>query len=161
MLIRTTWESQHIMVFIVRTKRRIFMDNEKLRSIGDTLSISEDDIKNIKKEKRKSRFLFPIIGGIITILSTVAGYFKGKNAPPILVNRETGDVYPYAILGFAAAVGSSINPKGYQKYNKLITVTIIVTILISIIGFVTAYEFTRPVEYYEGAIMYGAFSKKR
>lgn len=151
------------------------MNNEKLESIGRKLNLSEKDITNIKKARRKSKFLYPIVGGIIAMLSTVAGYLIGKNAEPKLVNIYTGKVlrgYPYFTPLFvygscigSALVGGSILGfsilKSKSKNERLILITILITMLVSIIGFICAYDFARPIEYYGQPPLYGVFSRRR
>lgn len=135
------------------------MNYEKLQDIGDKLNISEKDLKNIKKEKQKNKLLYPIIGAIIAICSTLSGFILGKNTEPKLVNSETGETYPYSLLTFAI-FGATINLRKNSS-KKLIIITIILTTIISIIGFVSAYNSAQPVEYYHGSIKYGVYNTER
>ena len=70
------------------------MPDNKLKEIGDKLDILEEDIRKIKNEKRKSRFLYPITGGIIAICSTLLGYLTGRCVEP----RMEYASYPYGTL---------------------------------------------------------------
>ena len=137
------------------------MNNEKLQSIGNKLDISERDLENIRRQNRRYKFLYPMIGGIIAICSTIAGYLMGKNADAKLVSSETGAVYPYTLLSFAVGAPLTANLNSISRTKRLfILLTIIITVIVSIVGFTTAYDMARPVEYYSGAIRYGVYNKR-
>lgn len=129
------------------------MNNEKLKEIGGRLDISEEDLKNIKIEKQKFNLIYPIIGVIVAICSTILGYLLGKNTEPKLVNAETGKTYPYSLFSFAILI-ATINLRKNSN-RKVIIISIILTAIISIIGFVSAYNSAQPIEYYHGTIKYG------
>ena len=128
------------------------MKNDKLEEIGDKLGVSNNDLKNIRREKQKSIIIYPIIGTIIAILSTIMGYILGKNSEPKLVSKNTGRTYPYSQVCFGIplvfGIGSTLVglvsalkvSYSNTKYKKLILMTILVTIIISIVGFIIAFN---------------------
>ena len=136
------------------------MLNDKLQEIGNKLNVSEDDIKNFKRAKRKRKFLYPIIGGIIAILSTLSGYFMGKN--------EMISGYPFQRTILCCSIGGaavgSVTVMGHligafeSKKLKFIWSIFVVTVFLSIIGFLSAYDIGEPV--YNGALLYGVYDKK-
>ncbi|MEW5760269.1 MAG: hypothetical protein AB1779_05850 [Candidatus Thermoplasmatota archaeon] len=136
------------------------MQNEKLIAIGNKLDVSPDDIEKIKKERRKWMFLYPIIGAIVIICSTVIGYIMGRSGPKKLVSSETGEVYPFAISTFAM-VAMAATDKTEKRHALITLITILLTLVLSIIGYATAYDMARPVEYYTGTIKYGVYSAER
>lgn len=122
------------------------MINQKLQQIGSKLNISKRDISGIQKERIKGKFLYPIIGAVIVICSTVAGFFIGK-ANPGCINC---DGYPFAAAGLIATAGAS-------KKKKFFLVTVIATILLSVIGFVAAYKTGQNM--FGLAIMYNVYRR--
>jgi hypothetical protein len=121
--------------------------NRKLQEIGSKLNVSEEDINNIKKERIKGKFLYPLLGAVIACLSTVAGFFMGK-ANPICINLEG---YPFAISGLTLAAA------GVSKKRRFFLVTVIATILLSVIGFIAAYKTAQRMFGY--AIKYNVYRR--
>jgi len=150
---------------------------EKIGSIGQHLNISKEDIDELRQEKRRSLYLYPVIGAFLALIATLAGYITGKNADPKLVSSETGHMYPYSgafpgafgigsaivvtILGASAGVvgvkllKDSSSTRIYRR--RIILLSIILTILFAFIGFKVAFSTTQPVEYYTGAIKYDVY----
>lgn len=148
------------------------MVNLKLEKIGEKLNVSDDDLKNIEKERRRIKFLYPIGSAITVICSAILGYLLGISNEK-LVNSETGGVgYPstmdqlcytsmFGIGSIVAAVALLVlSNKRSPKYKRLKIITVIVTVVVSIIVFASVYTMSQPVVYYEGAILYNVFQKK-
>ena len=154
------------------------MEEGKLREIGGKLDVSESDIKKIKKRHSITRILSPIIGAFVAFISTILGHIigkssgiaAGKDARPILINRETGEVYPYAITTFLVTTTTLTTlPKEMKKKTiTILLVTAILTVIIAVVGYCVAhgiaydnaFEAAKPKEYYSGAILYGVYSKE-
>ena len=120
--------------------------NQKLQEVGSKLNVSKEDIRNIQKEKIKGKFLYPVIGLIIVVFSTIVGFFMGK-ANPVYIKDYGG--YPFA-AGLIAATRTS-------KKKKFFLATIIATILLSVIGFVAAYRAGQ--ETFGVAILYNVYER--
>jgi len=71
------------------------MDNGKLLEIGGKLDVSEDDLKAMKHEKFKEKWLYPVTGAVVTALSVFLGWFFGRQDERE-VSRETGREYPFS-----------------------------------------------------------------
>lgn len=152
------------------------MNNRKLYEIGEKLEITEDEINEIKKERLKSKLIYPFTianGVIITIISYVLGYNKGKNKPTQLVSADTGKTYPfceygfsyfpnlYYVIGGATGLGALI-AVSKSKHKKFLIGSIIVTVIGSILAFKYGYYLEQPnVRYYHGAIDYGVYYKNK
>lgn len=114
--------------------------NEKLQEIGNKLNVSKQDLRNIQKERIKGKFVYPIIGAVIVVCSTILGFFMGK-ANAGCTNCEG---YPYGVVGAISSVAS--------KKKRFFLTTAIITVLLSVIGFATAYKTGQNMFGY--AIMY-------
>jgi len=97
----------------------------KISKAGKALGVKPKDVKDIKKQRCKAKLVYPIAGAIIAVGSTALGFLAGK-ADPICTNC---DGYPFAA---AAAV--------VPTKNRPLLVAILVTALISVIGFAAAYK---------------------
>ncbi|KYK24242.1 hypothetical protein AYK26_06920 [Euryarchaeota archaeon SM23-78] len=122
--------------------------NQKLEEVGSQLDVSKEDISGIQKQRIKGKFLYPIIGLIIAGCATAVGFFMGK-AHPVCINC---DGYPY----FATA--GLIASKVASKKKKFFFVTIIITITLSVVGFVAAYKTAQNM--FGVAILYNVYKEK-
>lgn len=152
------------------------MNNEKLTEIGDTLEITEEDIREIRKEKFRIKLIYPIVvamEGIISIFSFVLGYNKGKDKSIKLVSADTGKVYPlseskfsyypalYYVIGGTVGLGSVI-ALSKSKHKKFLIASIIVALIASILAFKHGFNLTKPmIQYYHGEIFYGVYNKDK
>ena len=154
------------------------MNNEKLAEIGSRLDVSETDMDGIRKRYRLTKIIAPIVGGLVAIFSAIFGYMAGNNdagtdaandAGAILVNSETGEVYPYMIPVFLGVVGG-MSASGLRRRTKLVIIaSMILTAILTILGYMLAhgmaydnvYDAARGIEYYSGAIDYGVYSKEK
>ncbi len=118
-----------------------------LEELGSRLDIDDEDMERIRRKKRKELILGPVIGISITVLSTMLGYFIGKNDPVY----DKVLTYPYA-GPFIFAMTAGVRRKRFW-----ISVAII-TLIASIIGFIIAHETAQPHEY-GLAIEYGVYNK--
>ena len=152
------------------------MNKGKLAEIGGKLDVFETDIDSIRKRYRLARIIAPITGGLIIILSTIMGYVVGNSsgtrvgndASPILINSETGEIYPYLIPTFMGlAVGMS--PSGMRKRTvRIIAVSAVLAAVLAVVGYLiahgtaydSAFDAARDIQYYSGAIEYGVYSKE-
>ncbi len=94
--------------------------NRKLREIGESTDLSDDDIKGIEKEKLKERIVFILIGMVITFCIIVLGY----NVLDLHI-RDGG--YPYAVsipLLAKKSSSSKLNPIIATILMILVTATL-------------------------------------
>lgn len=136
------------------------MNNEKLQKIGNKLNVSEKDLKELKKEKLKSKYLYPITEAFIAGCSTILGYFAGKNAEP----RTKISFYPAITTSFTIIPGMISNQKGKLKFKKNVITHITFIVFISLFGFLIAYRIAQPeaeAEIYHRGALYDVYSKKR
>ena len=94
--------------------------------IGSRLNVSENDVRNLRKERIKGKLLYLITGLIVSGFSAIAGFLMGK-ANPVCVNCEG---YPFA-AGLVAT--------GTLKKRKFFLAAA-ATLLLSVIGFMAAYR---------------------
>lgn len=120
--------------------------NEKLQEIGNKLNVSKQDLGNIEKERIKGKFVYPIIGAVIVVCSTILGFFMGK-ANAGCTNCEG---YPYGVAG---AISSGVA----SKKKRFFLTAAIITVLLSVIGFATAYIAGQNMFAY--AIMYNVYKR--
>ena len=96
------------------------MVNEKLEGIGNKLNISKDDIKRIKKERRRNRIKYIVSTAAISILTFILGIFAG-----ISIRMFAGAyVYPFNQMSLAPVLITDRKPKSK-----------IAILLVSAIGF--------------------------
>jgi len=108
---------------------------------AEKLGVTKADVKDIKRERFKTYYVYPLAGAVIAICSTLLGFFAGKaNA-----GCTNCDGYPYA-AGLLAV------PK-----KKLFIGTLAITILVSVIGFATAYQAGKDM--FSAAILYNSYRK--
>ena len=123
---------------------------EELQVIGDKVGLDASDLKKLKRRKRWERILIPVTGGVITFISFILGHMMGSNADPEMVVKGS-ESYPYATFALLAA------PAMFKRNKLLLVVVGILTVILSYIAFITAYDHARPV--YELAIEYGVFRR--
>lgn len=105
------------------------------------------------------RLFSPVVGTVIVMLSTLMGYIRGAGDAEKLVNGVNGEAYPYALpmlLGITA-VGSVAGRKLSGKARLTLYVVAVLTVLLSIIGYVVAYN--AGWDHYSMAIEYGVFDR--
>lgn len=123
------------------------MINEKLRSIGNKVNVSKEDIKEIKKrykwEKIFKRFMIPI-GGILS-------FFLGAVIHIYIVSG--GSTYPYCVAGFGTTITSS---KSGKISLKLMIIGIMTWIIVFFLGFLYA---DANKDYMGVSTYYGVYSK--
>ena len=128
------------------------MNNNKLNEIGEKLDISKKDIKKIKKEKQKRKIQFKINHIILYFLSIFFCFFCGINGFPL------GNSYPFINTSFTIIAGFSIvrsKDKKFLKVNKILT------IILSIIGFLIGFGMGQKVnELYSSVAEYGVYIKE-
>jgi len=123
------------------------MTNKKLQQVGEELGVSEKDIANVRRQRLKSKLLYPIIGVIIVLGSSGIGFWAGTANP--IVTHPSG--YPF--------VASSLGLMAGLKRKK--GVFILVTILLSVVGAVAAYKGGQHYFAYHEAIEYNVFSRQK
>jgi hypothetical protein len=123
--------------------------NERLLEIGEDLQIDETAIANIRRRSFWDRFRIPVVGGAIALLSAFTGYLAGIQSPIYKVIND--DNYPYAAVMLTLPVAAAD--------RKLFIYTAIITGSLSVIGFLYAFQASRPV--YELAMDYGVWTDER
>jgi len=146
------------------------MDGKKLVEIGDKLDISKSQIKKINELRRKQNIYTILVGGIISLISLLTGYFIGKSREPRMEHHG----YPYGTSGSCLLCGAGltalIGGAGFfllvdhlrekRKHEAMMVVLVLFFFILSVIATIFGHEIGRPVEYYSGSIDYGVFSKE-
>ncbi len=121
--------------------------NEKLLEIGQIMQVNEKELKSIVRSSsiiRKAKFILPNL--VIIIASAILGLFSGKNNP-VCINCEG---YPFHRAMVASGVVSTMSKK--EK-----VASIFITLLFSIIAFVSAYKLGQRIFGY--AIKYDVYRR--
>jgi hypothetical protein len=122
------------------------MTNKKLQEAGRELGISEKDITRIRRQRLKTRLFYPIIGAIIVACFSGLGYV----AKDAFVSPD----YPYAAPGLALVTGPEERKGGFKSFTF-----ILLTTLLSIVGFLAVYKVGHP--HGAAAPAYHVFSRQR
>ena len=115
----------------------------KIEEIGHRLGLTDDDVNNLKKERRKWAFFFGIGSIILAILAFIIGLFLGLAMRDSSSGSSGGSSYPYAVSGIALTGSSRF---GMRKVHIP---------LLALLGFLTG--ISQPVFGGE-AIDYGVFT---
>jgi hypothetical protein len=107
------------------------MANKKLEEVGKELGVSEKDIARIRKQRLKTKLFYPILGAIIVACFSGLGYV----AKDALVSPG----YPYATPGLALVTGPEERKGGFKSFTF-----ILLTTLLSIVGFLAVYKVGHP-----------------
>ncbi len=121
--------------------------NEKLLEIGKIMQVNEKEIKDIARSSSiigKAKLILPNL--VIIIASAILGLILGGNNP-VCINCEG---YPYSRAMVAPGVVSTMS-----KREKV--ASIFVTLLFSIIAFVSSYKLGQQIFGY--AIKYDAYRR--
>lgn len=128
------------------------MNNEKLKEIGNKLDVTDEELTQIRRETIKSKIYVRFTQIIIIIASIISGYLIGKNASP----RDSS--YPFFTSGFIMIASvSNID----SKYKRFLMIQTIVTIILSIVGFLIAFRIGQPVKVYGFASDYNVYFRGR
>ena len=135
------------------------MDGKKLVEIGDKLDISKSQIKKINELRRKQNIYTILVGGIISLISLLTGYFIGKSREPRMEHHG----YPYGLTALIGGAGFFLlvdHLREKRKHEAMMVVLVLFFFILSVIATIFGHEIGRPVEYYSGSIDYGVFSKE-
>jgi hypothetical protein len=121
------------------------MANKKLEEVGKELGVSEKDIVRIRRQRLKARLFYPILGVIIVACFYGLGYMASESGG--------GSGYPYATPGLALVTGPERRKGGFRSF-----MFILVTILLSIVGFIAGYKVGH---HHGGSAMYHVFSRQK
>lgn len=116
------------------------MSNKEIQQLGKELGVSQKDVARIQRERLKRKLYYSVLGAIIVACSSGFGFLAGK------AKAEGG--YPFAAFGSGLVAG----PKREKG------VFILVTVLLSVVGFVAAYK-AGHYHYYRGSTLYDVFSR--
>jgi hypothetical protein len=120
------------------------MTNKMLKSIGQKLNISDQEIKSIQntavKEKLVKLFIHPILIGILSILTFIFGISLG------------GGCTNCAGYPFHAAAGLAVIP---EKRKGLTTYRLVIPIITFIAGYLVGRTF------FSYAIMYNVYKRSK
>ncbi len=142
------------------------MDERKLEEIGNKLDVDSDDIKGIKKQKRKMNILYPIISLIMIGISGLLGYISHK------LNFIEPMTYPYMRTACASTyfIGGSLLSAGvfaayrYRKAKQskkgVKILFIFITTIIAIIAFISGAIIAEQATYYNTGALYNVYSKE-
>ena len=152
------------------------MNKDKLKEVGSKLDITPQDMKNMRWERFRENWIYPLTGAVLVGFSAFFGWFFGRNREK-LVSRETGEEYPFSpnlgvvvlVLGFPVlATGSAVatylarKQEGEKRRTalRLGFLMVIISLVLSILVFMVVHDLSRPVDYYSGSIKYGVYSKE-
>lgn len=123
----------------------------KLAEIGSTLDVSQDDLREIRRQKRRDRLV--VIGQILApIASAVLGVIAAEEAYPY-TPRNTGG-YPLATATLAVATqGKTFFPRRSWAGSILMSVILFATMFVSVALFNTPAT-DEPVT------LYGVYSQR-
>ena len=149
------------------------MKKNKLNEIGMRLGVSGGDIDSIRREKRKKRYIDPLIlaigGGAAALMGCLGG---GKEST---VNEtgggETSGTYPYMIPSFfgLTAVGMLFRNKlNWKRYGILLLAVFAIVVMGAVMifsssGLAEAVESTvrnGSAENFSEAVDYGVYSRE-
>lgn len=143
------------------------MTDEKIKSIGEKLNVSEEDLKNIEKKRRKMKVLYPLTSAITIICSGIFGYIAGKKKFPYDMHEypyfQTTCVTTYFTVGslIAALILTVISSKkGNPKFKQSRFITIVITTIVAIIIFALTYSIGAEESTYGSGALYNVFSRK-
>ena len=122
------------------------MANKKLEEVGKRLGVSEKDIARIRRQRLKAKLFYPIIGAIIVACFSGLGYVAKESGG--------GSGYPYATPGLALVTGPEERKGGFKSFTF-----ILVTALLSIVGFLAVYKVGHP--HGGAAPAYHVFSRQK
>ncbi|MEW6069641.1 MAG: hypothetical protein AB1485_03410 [Candidatus Thermoplasmatota archaeon] len=140
------------------------MINEKLKLMGGKLNISDKDIKEIKKARVAHKILYLIIGAIIAVCAFITGRLvkKYQVIRSYPYGGEINVCFTGVVAFIAITVGGALvlaTKKFKNKKSKFIFTTLIITALLSVIGFVGGYLTGQPL-YYGAVPRYNVYGKK-
>jgi formate hydrogenlyase subunit 3/multisubunit Na+/H+ antiporter MnhD subunit len=115
------------------------MSNKEIQQLGKELGVSQKDVARIQRERLKRKLFYSVLGVIIVACSSGLGFLAGR--------AEARGSYPFAGFGSGLVAG----PKREKG------VFILVTVLLSVIGFVAAYKAGH--HYYRASTLYDVFSR--
>jgi hypothetical protein len=107
------------------------MASKKLEEVGKGLGVSEKDIARIRRQRLKAKLFYPLIGAIIVACFSGLGYV----AKDAFVSPD----YPYAAPGLALVTGPKERKGGFKSFTF-----ILLTTLLSIVGFLAVYKVGHP-----------------
>ena len=106
------------------------MTNKKLEEVGEELGVSKKDMAQIRRQRLKARLFYPVLGAIIVACFTGLGYVAREDG--------LGPGYPYATPGLALLTGPQERKGGFRSF-----IFILLTTILSAIGFLAAYKLGR------------------
>ena len=83
-----------------------FMDKGKLNEIGGKLDVRIEDIRGMKDERHKKKYLYPFLLAVVGGIAALMGCLKSGNGSgnEASANNTTG-TYPYIIPSFIGIMG--------------------------------------------------------
>ena len=164
------------------------MNQEQLQEHSQELDIDPADLKDFRLQRFKEKWLYPVSGAFTVAASAAYGYFRGlsegEGKPAKLVNRDTGNTYPYSgghqtgfwdhtdiylpftgVVALGGLVAGILTYRSKLERKKLKFAIILITVLLSVILFVHVFwqsfeGVEQPANYYSGAIDYGVYSRE-
>jgi len=135
------------------------MKGNTLEEISAELDISREDIRSIRWEHWRQRWIYPIIGMIFALGATIIGYLSGKEDTYYIDGEPQG--YPFSMTVVQAAqpffsiipfaflvpiIGSVTHGTFLDKRQRMIINAgiLLVFLIVGITGYVIGYEYGRP-----------------
>lgn len=73
------------------------MDKSRLNEIGGELDISKENIRSIRWERWRQKWIFPVAGSIFAVGSTIIGYLSGRNDTYYINGEPARSGYPWSM----------------------------------------------------------------
>ncbi len=158
------------------------MIKNRLSDIGGKLNVSLEDIRGMKGERRKKKYLYPfllaVVGGIAALMGCLkSGNGGGGGGNGTVVNEtinteNNSGTYPYMIPSFIGIMGVGMVFRA-NKYRKKQLILVLSAVAILIIGILLLFNGSDLVEAAENlvrngnetgnfseAVDYGVYSRK-
>ncbi len=157
------------------------MDPIKLQDQLESLELSEEDEKRIRKKRFRELMFYPVSSGAVVGIFAFLGWYHGKEVPK---EHDYEGIYPYGSLtggdgsfidalcpcfltlfGFSSVV-AYMNLKGEKekprRHNVIMTlVFVLATLFLAVLVYNHNYDLARPTEYYSSeGIIYNVSHKR-
>lgn len=151
------------------------MIEDRLNEIGMRLNVSPADVDSMKRERRKKRYIYPLLAVITGAAAALMGCLGGGGGKESTVNEtgggETSGTYPYMIPSFfgLTAVGMIFGKKmNWKRYGILILTVVAIVVIGAVMvfkgsGIAEAVESTvrnGSAENFSEAVDYGVYSRE-
>lgn len=133
------------------------MKEDRLNEIGMRLNVSRADVDSMKRERRKKRYIYPLLVVITGAAAALMGCLGGGKESTVneTGGGETSGTYPYMIPSFfgLTAVGMLFRNKlNWKRYGILILAVVAIVVM----GAVMIFKGSGLAEAVEGSVRNGS-----